>query len=125
MSIPLLQDYCEHHQQLHLLADVTTVAGYVSQMADRGMKLATIRRHVAAIANLHQLAGKPSLTTHEALHVVLDGITRVIGKRQRQAAAFTVAELKQAVRAMEPGNAHGTSGPGFNAAGVCRSLSPF
>ena len=95
------QDYCEHNELLHLPADVTTVAGYVSQMADRGMKLATIRRHVAAIAKLHQLAGKPSPTTHEALHVVLDGITRVIGKRQRQAAAFTVAELKQAVRAMD------------------------
>ena len=95
------QDYCEHHELLYLPADLTTVAGYVSQMADRGMKLATIRRHVAAIAKLHQLAGKPSPTTHEALHVVLDGIARVIGKRQRQAAAFTVAELKQAVRAMD------------------------
>ncbi|MBO2033937.1 tyrosine-type recombinase/integrase [Siccationidurans ginsengisoli] len=95
------QDYCEHHELLHLPADVTTVAGYVSQMADRGLKLATIRRHVAAIAKLHQLAGQPSPTAHEALHVVLDGITRVIGKRQRQAAAFTVAELKQAVRAMD------------------------
>jgi site-specific recombinase XerD len=50
---------------------------------------------------LHQLAGKFSPTSHEALHVVLDGITRVIGKRQKQAAAFSVAELKQAVRAMD------------------------
>jgi len=95
------QDYCQHHELLHLPAAVTTVAGYVSQLADRGLKLATIRRHVAAIAKLHQLAGRPSPTTHEALRVVLEGITRVIGKRQRQAAAFTVAELKQAIRALD------------------------
>ena len=42
------QDYCEHHQYLHLPAEVTTVAGYVSQMADRGLKLATIRGHCQA-----------------------------------------------------------------------------
>ncbi|GAB3308000.1 site-specific integrase [Hymenobacter tenuis] len=85
----------------YLPAEVTTVAGYVSQMADRGMKLATIRRHVAAIAKLHQLAGQPSPTGHEALQIVLDGIARILGKRQQQAPAFTVAELKQAVRAMD------------------------
>lgn len=95
------QTYCEHHEQVHLPAEVTMVAGYVSQLADRGLKLATIRRHVAAIAKLHQLAGQPSPTAHEALRVVLDGIARVVGKRQRQAAAFSVAELKQAIRAMD------------------------
>jgi len=95
------QDYCEHQQVIYLPAEVTTVAGYVSQMADRGMKLATIRRHVAAIAKLHQLAGQPSPTGHEALQVVMDGIARVLGKRQRQAPAFTVAELKQAIRGLD------------------------
>lgn len=95
------QDFCEHHNLVHLPADVKTVATYVSQLADRGLKLATIRRHVAAISKLHQLAGQPSPTNHEALNVVLDGIARVVGKRQRQAPAFTVAELKQAIRVMD------------------------
>jgi site-specific recombinase XerD len=95
------QDYCEHHRVLHLPTEVTTVAGYISQMADRGLKLATIRRHVAAIAKLHQLAGQPSPTGHEALTIVLDGIARVLGKRQRQAPAFTVSELKHAIRALD------------------------
>jgi site-specific recombinase XerD len=95
------EDYCQHHQVTYLPAEVTTVAGYASQLADRGKKFATIRRHVAAIAKLHQLAGQPSPTGHEALQVVLDGIGRVLGKRQRQAPAFTVLELKQAVRALD------------------------
>ncbi|WP_375434918.1 tyrosine-type recombinase/integrase [uncultured Hymenobacter sp.] len=95
------QDYCEHHQLPYLPTEVTTVAGYISQMADRGMKLASIRRHVAAIAKLHQLAGKPSPTGHKPLHMVLDGIARVIDKQQRQAPAFTVMELKQAIQAIE------------------------
>jgi len=95
------EDYCQHHQLGYLPAEVTTVAGYVSQLADRGLKYATIRRHVAAIAKLHQLAGQPSPTSHEALGVVLDGVARVHGKRQRQAPAFSVAELKQAIRGLD------------------------
>ena len=94
-------DYCERQQLQYVPADVTTVAGYVAQLADRVRKLATVHRHVAAIAKLHQLAGEPSPTGHEALGVVLDGIARVLGKRQRQAPAFTVAELKQAIRALD------------------------
>jgi site-specific recombinase XerD len=85
----------------YLLAEVMTVAGYVSQLANRGLKYATIRRHVAAIAKLHQLAGQPSLTDIEALGVVLEGMARVHGKRQCQAPAFSVAELKQAIRALD------------------------
>jgi len=95
------EDYRQHHQLRYLPAKVTTVAGYVSQLADRGLKYATIHRHVAAIAKLHQLAGQPSSTSHEALGVVLGGVARVHGKRQRQAPAFTVAELKQAIRALD------------------------
>ncbi|MGI4742055.1 MAG: tyrosine-type recombinase/integrase [Janthinobacterium lividum] len=95
------EDYCQHHQLGYLPAEVGTVAGYVSQLAERGKKYATIRRHVAAIAKLHQLAGQPSPTSHEALGVVLDGVARVHGKRQKQAPAFTVAELKQAIRALD------------------------
>ncbi|WP_141106657.1 site-specific integrase [Hymenobacter gelipurpurascens] len=76
-------DYCKHYHVTHLPAEVTTVAGYVSQMSDRGMKLASIRRHVATIAKLHQLAGKLSPTGHEALQVVLDGIARS-GNSRRQ-----------------------------------------
>jgi site-specific recombinase XerD len=82
------KDYCQHHQLSYLPAEVTTVAGYISQLADRGLKYATICRHVVAIAKLHQLAGQPSPTSHEALGVVFDGVARVHGKHQRQAPAF-------------------------------------
>lgn len=95
------QEYCQRRQLGHLPAEVSTIAGYVSHLADCGKKYATIRRHVAAIAKLHQLAGQPSPTSHEALGVVLDGIARVRGKRQHQAPAFTVAELKQALRGLD------------------------
>ena len=77
------EDYRYHHQLLHLPAEVGTVAGYVSQLAERGKKYATIRRHVVAIAKLHQLAGQPSPTSHKALGVVLDGVARIHGKRHR------------------------------------------
>ena len=45
-------DYCQHHQLSYLPAEVTTVARYVAELADRGLKLATIRRHVAAIPSI-------------------------------------------------------------------------
>jgi hypothetical protein len=38
------EDYCQHHQLSYLPVKTTTVAGYISQLADRGLKYATIRR---------------------------------------------------------------------------------
>lgn len=91
-------EYCAAHGLCPLPADVATVARYVADLADIPRKLSTIKRHLAAIHKHHQLRGYPSPVHADELTLVLDGITRALGKRQKQAPAFTVDELKESIR---------------------------
>ena len=112
--------FCARYGLVAVPADVATLTEYVAYLASakpepapangrapkkqKGQQpltgphaLATIQRHLAAIRKAHQLAGYPLPATLDALHTVMDGIARTLGKRQNQAPAFTVAELKQAL----------------------------
>ena len=111
--------FCAQHGLLAVPAEVETLTEYVAYLASEKPKLepgggrkkkkgqqpltrphslATIKRHLAAIRKAHQLAGHRLPGTLDALNVVMEGITRILGKRQDQALAFTVEELKQAIR---------------------------
>jgi site-specific recombinase XerD len=111
--------FCEQHGFQPLPAEVDTLTEYVAYLAtekpepavEGGQKkkkgqqpltgphaLATIKRHLAAIRKAHQLAGHRLPATLDALNIVMEGIARTLGKRQVQAQAFTVEELKQAIR---------------------------
>jgi site-specific recombinase XerD len=116
--------FCALHGLTALPADVATLTEYVAYLAtdkpnvapnDRGGRgkkkgqqpltrphsLATIKRHLAAIRKAHQLGGYPLPATLDALNVVMEGIARTLGKRQDQALAFTVEELKTAIRGLD------------------------
>ena len=114
--------FCEQHGLVAVPADVDTLTEYVAHLASeksapdalggpkkkkgqqpltRPHALATIKRHLAAIRKAHQLAGHRLPATLEALNLVMDGIARTLGKRQDQAQAFTVEELKQAIRRID------------------------
>ncbi|MFC7670659.1 hypothetical protein ACFQT0_27220 [Hymenobacter humi] len=113
--------FCEQQGFVAVPADVDTLTEYVAHLASEkpepvaevGRKkkgqqpltgphaLATIRRHLAAIRKAHQLAGHRMPATLEALNIVMEGIARTLGKRQDQAQAFTVEELKQAIRRID------------------------
>jgi site-specific recombinase XerC len=93
--------YCEQHQLTPYPATVTTLASYVAHLADLPRKLATITRHLSAIQKKHQLLGLPSAVSSPALEVLMKGVAREVGKRQKQAPAFTVAHLKNAVKALD------------------------
>ncbi|WP_343069187.1 tyrosine-type recombinase/integrase [Hymenobacter citatus] len=118
--------FCERHGLQAVPADVDTLTEYVAYLATekpapkpsvggsgekkkqkgqqpltRPHALATIQRHLAAIRKAHQLAGYRLPATLDALNVVMDGIARTLGKRQDQAPAFTVDELKHAIRRID------------------------
>ncbi|TGE22664.1 tyrosine-type recombinase/integrase [Hymenobacter metallicola] len=115
-------EFCALHGFTAVPADVTTLTEYVAHLASekptpdagggrekkKGQQpltgphaLATIRRHLAAIRKAHQLSGHPMPATVDALNIVMEGIARTLGKRQDQALAFTVEELKQAIRGID------------------------
>ena len=111
--------FCDQHGLQAVPADVDTLTEYVAHLATakpepeagdgrkkkKGQQpltgphaLATIKRHLAAIRKAHQLVGHRLPATLDALNIVMEGIARTLGKRQDQAQAFTVEELKQAIR---------------------------
>ncbi|SHL96933.1 tyrosine-type recombinase/integrase [Hymenobacter psychrotolerans] len=94
-------DFCQLHGLNQLPADVATLARYVADLADIPRKLSTIRRHLAAIHKHHQLRGYLSPVRADELALVMEGITRTLGKRQKQAPAFTVEELKESIRRLD------------------------
>jgi site-specific recombinase XerD len=113
--------FCAQHNLQAVPADVDTLTEYVAHLATEKLEsaagggrkkkgqqpltgphaLATIKRHLAAIRKAHQLAGHRLPATLDALNIVMEGIARTLGKRQDQAPAFTVEELKQAIRRID------------------------
>lgn len=114
--------FCAQYNLQAVPADVDTLTEYVAHLASekpepatggnpkkqKGQQpltgphaLATIKRHLAAIRKAHQLGGHPMPATIDALNTVMEGIARTLGKRQDQAAAFTVEELKQVIRGLD------------------------
>lgn len=89
--------FCALHQLAPWPAALETLASYVAHLADVGRKLATINRHLAAIEKNHQLLGLPSAINAPALDVLRKGVAREIGKKQKQAPAFSVPHLKRAI----------------------------
>jgi site-specific recombinase XerD len=84
-----------------LPADVATLSHYVTHLADLGRKLSTIKHHLAAIHKLHQLHGYQSAISADQVELLLKGIARLKGKRQKQAPAFTRDELREAINRLD------------------------
>lgn len=64
-------------------------------------KLSTIRRHLSAIHKHHTLKGYPSPVTAEGVVLVLKGITRSKTKKQKQAPAFTLDQLRSVLQSLD------------------------
>jgi len=72
-----------------------TVAVYVTDVAGRGLKAATIQRRLAAIAQLHQEAGLDDPTKTKAVRNTWRGIAREIGTYQEGKAPILVPTARR------------------------------
>ncbi len=93
--------WCHEHGRPALPADVPTAATFVTALAEAGKKVATIQRHCASLSKAHQLAGLPTPTDDRQFKVLLEGISREKGVRQKQAPAFTLAYFKRVVHGID------------------------
>ena len=75
-----------------------TVAAYLAELADSGLKTSTIDRRVAAIRYAHRLAGHASPTDDYSVKAVLRGIRRKIGVAKGGKSPATVAIVAKMVR---------------------------
>ncbi len=92
--------WCEINGQTPFPVSPETLAAYVSHLAD-ACKWATINRKLAAISKLHQLNDLETPTQNRMIRVVMEGIKRSKGVRQRQAPAFKINELKKIFRDLD------------------------
>jgi integrase len=92
--------WCQDYGRAALPAEVTTLAAFVTSLAEAGKKVATIQRHCASISKAHQLAKLPTPTDDRQFKDLLEGISREKGVRQHQAPAFTLAYFKRVVQSI-------------------------
>ena len=93
--------WCAKYGLEPLPASVDTLAGFVTHLAETGKKVATIQRHCAAVAKAHALRGVDSSTDDKKFKVLMEGIARLRGIRQKQAPAFSLALFKRTVKAID------------------------
>lgn len=90
-------EWCEINGQIPFPVSPEALAAYVSHLADN-CKWATINRRLAAISKLHQLNNVETPTQNRIFRIVMEGIKRAKGIRQKQAPAFKLNILKQLLR---------------------------
>lgn len=78
-----------------------TVALYVSDLAGRGLKAATIQRRLAAIAQLHQEAGLEDPTKTKAVKNTYRGILKEIGSYQEGKAPMLASTVRRVLATFE------------------------
>ncbi|GAB3879390.1 site-specific integrase [Hymenobacter segetis] len=92
--------WCTAHGFEPLPAAVDALVGFCAHLADTGKKVGTLEQHCAAISKAHAVRGVDSPTDDKQFKIFMDGVRRVHGVRQKQAPAFSVAQLKQLVRGL-------------------------
>src|SRR5207302_6414877 len=86
--------FCERRGAVALPASDETVAGYLAELADAGLKAATIARRLVVISQAHRAADLPSPTTSSVVRRTHAGIRRSIGTAQLGKAPAKVDDLK-------------------------------
>ena len=93
------ESWAQARGALAMPASPPLVAAYLSCLAEeRGMSVATVRLHKAALAAVHKASGHEDPTDNEGVRRIMQGIARAHGKGQKQARPLT-AEALAAVKA--------------------------
>ena len=93
------ESWAQARGALAMPASPPLVAAYLSCLAEeRGMSVATVRLHKAALAAVHKASGHEDPTDNEGVRRIMQGIARAHGKGQKQAKPLT-AEALAAVKA--------------------------
>ena len=83
---------------LPLPASPELVAAHLSELAEQGMSLASVRVRRAALGKVHRATGHEDPTAHEGVRSIMTGIARALGRAQVQAKPLS-AEALGAVKA--------------------------
>jgi site-specific recombinase XerD len=93
--------WCAEHGHQPLPASVDALVGFCTHLAEAGKKVGTLEQHCAAISKAHAVRGADSPTDDKHFKIFMDGVRRLHGVRQKQAAAFSLVQLKQLARSLD------------------------
>ena len=91
--------YCDMNDITALPASSATVASFLMQTIDLGIKTSTIRRKAASISSVHRLSDYNDPTKHPEVKITLRKISRHLGCRFDQAYPVTRPVLDQLIKA--------------------------
>jgi integrase len=90
--------WCDESGLSALPANPGTVALYLSHLADRGKRLATIQKALASLVEAQRAAGFPSPREDARVREVMKGIRRSLGVAPRQKDPISPSDLRAMVR---------------------------
>ncbi|MBX3728507.1 MAG: tyrosine-type recombinase/integrase [Candidatus Sumerlaeia bacterium] len=90
----LFVSWCDQAGRASLPSDGPTLAIYITDLAERGVSIATIERRLATISQAHKTAGQETPTKSQIVRDVLKGIRRTKGTMPKRKKAVGVAELR-------------------------------
>jgi len=96
----LFYDWCATHELDALHASESVLALYATDMAERGLKLPTIRRRMAAIRTAHIKAGLASSADSSLVRDILRGISRRDGMAPVGVKALLTDDIRRIVEAI-------------------------
>jgi len=96
----LFCDWCTTHGLDALHASESVLALYATDMAERGLKLPTIRRRMAAIRTAHAKAGLASSADSSLVRDILRGISRRDGVAPAGVKALLTDDIRRIVEAI-------------------------
>ena len=95
--------WCASQRRSPMPAEPETVALYITDLARSGRAASTIQRRLAAISQVHQLAGHvPPPTADWEVRQVIQGIRRRIGTAPSQKEAILTVTLRRLVSSCDP-----------------------
>jgi len=92
--------WCHAHGLIALPASPEAVACYLTACAMRGLKMATVRRHLSAINAVHKEQGCESPTRSTAVRGVMSGMRRTLGAPTTPVDALLTEDMCRIVTAL-------------------------
>lgn len=91
--------FCEQRHAEVLPCAPRLLANYLSALAHRGRKVASIERALSSISQTHRVVDLPSPRSHALVRHTLQGIRRTLGVRQNKKRPITIAALRRILAA--------------------------
>lgn len=102
----LFSEWCYQRKAKNLPADAATIAAFIADESSRS-KPSTIRRRLAAIRKMHQVAGHPNPCEAAAVKSTIKGVERQYGIAQEGKAPATLAKIEAMVNGCAPNTLDG------------------